>query len=124
MVLGEFEDRVNRRPLTFDSDRDPLNPAHFLFGTSPSSSFASSSVPHSTVIPPSSPDALSRLHGHRQVISAHLWKRWKTEYLSSLRHWRKPPRERLQRLRWRPRLDRSARRSSDTETPVAPRPSD
>jgi hypothetical protein len=84
-VVAECAERVNRRPLVAaDESEDSLTPAHFLFGCSP---------------PPlmgrcAAIDGALDLGGrwrHRCAVSSRLWERWRTEYLTSLRNWRRDP---------------------------------
>ena len=77
-LLCVLEDAVNRRPLAED-----LTPAHFLYGSAP---------PPLTqgVFEPPQPADPTKLLRRRQRMSGHLWTRWKNEYLTALRNWRKP----------------------------------
>lgn len=85
-VLTQLEDRVNRRPLLVLDDQS-ITPAHFVFGGPPPPLEA---IEHSDYsIPESSPEVLSKIIRHRQITSSHLFSRWKSEYLLTLRDWKK-----------------------------------
>jgi hypothetical protein len=88
-VLTELEDRINRRPLT-PSDDVGITPAHFLFiGPPPPLETVrlSDKVPP---VPESTPQVLTRKYHHLQQTSCHLWRRWKSDYLLTLRNWHRP----------------------------------
>jgi hypothetical protein len=88
-VLAEVEDRVNRRPLVADEEHGSLTPAHFLFGANPP---PLESIGRESTSPPASNEkTIQRLAGRRRLLAAHLWSRWRQEYLTSLRGWRRGP---------------------------------
>ena len=91
-TLAELEDIVNRRPLTasLSDDDDCLTPSHFLHGVAPAPICQPIVSAHSTPHVPSSFERLRELQEHRRMISLHLWSRWRREYLTSLRTWRRP----------------------------------
>jgi hypothetical protein len=78
-VLAELEERVNRRPL-FPLGQNVITPAHFLYGCAPPN-LAPRNVSLDEV-------PLTRRWYHAQRIAESLWKRFKTEYLPTLRGWR------------------------------------
>ncbi|XP_062540956.1 uncharacterized protein LOC134208994 [Armigeres subalbatus] len=79
-VLAEIEACLNSRPITplsmDPSDLQALTPSHFIIGR-PMNAMPE---PDLTAAPP------NRLTGwqHMQQIAQHFWKRWHSEYLSSL----------------------------------------
>jgi hypothetical protein len=93
-VLAELAERVNRRPLTQwegKGEEDPLTPAHFLYG---------GEAPRILQARPPAIEeniAFTKRFMKTQRIAHELWKRWRREYLPSLRQWRthqkhnKPP---------------------------------
>ena len=86
-IVAECAERVNRRPITPDSEdaEEPLTPAHFLYGCTPPPLLGRAAAPDSG-------EALGRRWRHRQCVLSHLWERWRAEYLTSLRGWRRTPR--------------------------------
>ena len=88
MLAEELEYRINRRPLVA-ADDDSLTPAHFLYGAPPPP-LEMAHLGKATPPPQFDPNALTRLARHRNLLAAHLWRRWKKEYLVTLRNWRRP----------------------------------
>ena len=84
-VLTQVEAVLNSRPLVLmpcdDDGIEPLTPGHFLIGK------PLESLPD----PPTSYRPISLLrHWHLcQLLIRHFWKRWSTEYLSTLRRYTK-----------------------------------
>ena len=85
-VVSECAERINRRPLVSAADptSDPLTPAHFLYGRPPPPLLSASVTEDES-------QSLGSRWRHRKTVLAHLWERWRSEYLISLRSWRRPP---------------------------------
>lgn len=78
-LLHELEMAVNSRPLSYVSSEDTaLTPNHFVLGVGPDC----------TVLP-SVTDPLTSVWRGRRSLANSLWTRWKTEYLPTLRTWRR-----------------------------------
>jgi hypothetical protein len=82
-LIIEIEDMINSRPLTIVSDDvdnpHPLTPNHFL---KPAPDVGDLKLELQGA------DDLKRMWNNRNRLLQHFWKRWKSEYLSSLRLWR------------------------------------
>ena len=85
-VVSECAERVNRRPLDskFDTSTDPLTPVHFPYGCAPPPLLPAYATTDET-------QTLVRRWRHRMSVSSHLWARWRSKYLSSLRNWHRVP---------------------------------
>ena len=87
-IVTEVEAMMNDRPLTYVSssrdDPEPLTPSHLLFGR------RLTNLPHINTDSSTSSgihrraDAQQRLKRHTQLLDQY-WRRWKHEYLTSLR---------------------------------------
>ena len=90
-VLCRIEGCINARPLSaLSEDLDdvrPLAPKDFLHDTASSQS---ADMETETELPDVRGEDLRKRWRHRREVLAHLWKRWRTEYLRELRL---PPRE-------------------------------
>ena len=85
-IVEECAERVNRRPLTSDDgdSEEPLTPAHFLYGCAPPPLLGQT-------VTFNSGETLGRRWKHRLNVLSRLWERWRTEYLATLRGWRRTP---------------------------------
>ncbi|KRX51908.1 hypothetical protein T09_4059, partial [Trichinella sp. T9] len=90
-VLCEVEARINDRPLTLVSsvaqDELALNPAQFLIGWSLATLPDGNGGARSTGM-----KHLLRRRAHQRKVIAHLWKRWRREYITTMNRrgkWRK-----------------------------------
>lgn len=91
VVLYELSLQLNLRPLTpFNPGSPPLTPAQFLFGVP-----TVSGVLHPAANPDSSTVKAWRT---RVQVSRHLERRWRREYLSTLRNWNSSGRGKPERL--------------------------
>ena len=78
-ILVELEMVVNSRPLTYVSELDEvLTPNHFLLGLGPDLSLISRDV-----------EPFTQAWRARRSLANNLWVRWRKEYLTSLRSWRR-----------------------------------
>jgi hypothetical protein len=88
-VLAELEERVNRRPLVQARPEEgvvALTPAHFLYGAEPPSLGPTPGVDWAT----EEPVSFGRRRRHAGNVARALWKRWQSDYLPTLRRWRRP----------------------------------
>lgn len=83
-ISTEIEAVINSRPLTHvatdSKEPEPLTPAHFLVGRRIISLPSQGGEPTA-----SSADELSRRWKYRERLSTSLWRRWRKEYLCTLR---------------------------------------
>ena len=82
-VLVEVEGVLNSRPLTLVSDlrddEEPLTPNHFIR--------PSSLTPQDSQNSKSDAPLLAKMWRNHQRLLTHWWKRWHSEYLTSLHQW-------------------------------------
>ena len=83
LTLYEIASIINTRPLTTPSaepyDEDALTPSHFLYGAPPSGQLQRNFIP---------PPDIENYNRQRTAVAQEFWRRWKVEYLSTLRTWR------------------------------------
>ena len=102
-LIVEVEAMLNDRPLTYVSpdvaDPEPLTPAHLLYGR------RITSLPHPMVEDDELTDPnygteseLRKRANTQALILKHFWKRWKLEYLTSLREFHKTTGNNVQKV--------------------------
>ena len=102
-IIVEVEAMLNDRPLTYlpsdITDPEPLTPAHLIYGR------RITTLPHpmveeDEVIDPNYGDSsdLRKRANTQALILKHFWKRWKLEYLTSLREFHKTTGNNTQRV--------------------------
>lgn len=89
-VLYELAFHLNLRPLTPGDGENVLTPAHLLFGVTSIQGVVTPSTDNNVTV--------DRMWRHRCRVSKHLINRWTSEYLQTLRTWRRPRRGQPVRL--------------------------
>ena len=87
-IVAEVECIINDRPLTYTSsdptDEEPLTTSHLLHGrriTSPVYPDDDADIGRDGI----SRDSAAKLYRFKSAVLGHFWRRWKDEYLTSLR---------------------------------------
>jgi len=86
-AVTEIEKILNDRPLTDINDRESLTPSHLLYGRI--TSLAYLKIEESNIPVCMETSMLTKRAKILNTVLEHLWTRWKSEYLTSLREYHK-----------------------------------